>query len=63
MVKPATVLYGSNLPKEFFERSKTDLPVIDLFIVAGTSLTVFPAAGIVSDAPKFRLVCNNEKVG
>ena len=65
LVKPTTVLFGSNLPDSFFERSREDMPVCDLLIVAGTSLVVSPANSLVyranPEAP--RLVINNEPVG
>ncbi|CAK4647696.1 unnamed protein product [Aphanomyces euteiches] len=64
-VKPATVLYDRGLPKEFAINSATDLPACDLLIVAGTSLTVYPAAGLVAEVrPNVpRLVVNLEPVG
>eukprot|EP00656_Telonema_subtile_P031434 TRINITY_DN343_c0_g1_i5.p1 TRINITY_DN343_c0_g1~~TRINITY_DN343_c0_g1_i5.p1 ORF type:complete len:282 (-),score=36.72 TRINITY_DN343_c0_g1_i5:30-875(-) len=48
-VKPTTVLFGRSLPAAFFECSATDLSQLDMLIVVGTSLAVFPAAGLVSD--------------
>lgn len=54
-LKPATVLFGSNLPAAFFQRKAADLGGADLVIVAGTSLVVSPANSIVPDAP--RTVC------
>ncbi len=61
-VKPATVLYGRNLPKEFFENSKGDAISSTLVLVAGTSLTVNPAAGLpdLAPAPIPRFVINRE---
>lgn len=65
LVKPTTVLFGSNLPEEFFSRSEQDMPKTDLLLVAGTSLVVSPANSLVyrvnSDA--VRVVINNEPVG
>jgi NAD-dependent deacetylase sirtuin 2 len=65
-VKPATVLYGTDLPKKFFRSIRDDFPsATELMIVAGTSLTVSPAnqlVGMVShDTP--RLLVNREVVG
>lgn len=41
-----------------------DLPDLSLIIVAGTSLTVFPAAYVAKGGPKTkRVVCNREIVG
>jgi len=64
-VKPKTVLFGSNLPSEFFERTKEDLPGVDLLIVAGTSLVVSPANSLVYKIPQtsYRVIVNNEPVG
>uniref|UniRef100_A0A7S2H762 Deacetylase sirtuin-type domain-containing protein n=1 Tax=Helicotheca tamesis TaxID=374047 RepID=A0A7S2H762_9STRA len=64
-VKPTIVLFRSNLPAEFFERIRDDLPSVDLLIVVGTSLTVAPANSLVYKVPHdaLRLVVNNEPVG
>ena len=64
-VKPKTVMFGSSLPDEFFERADEDLPRTDLLIVAGTSLVVSPANSLVyrvSDTT-YRVIINNQKVG
>lgn len=65
-VKPATVLYGSSLPNDFFVFSGQDFPHhVDLLLVIGTSLTVSPANMLVvgvSDDCK-RVIINMEKVG
>ncbi len=65
LVKPATVLFGRNLPSEFFECSQRDLPTMDLLIVAGTSLVVSPANSLVYKCPQstIRVVVNQEPVG
>ena len=65
LVKPTTVLFGSNLPAEFFERSAMDMPDVDLLIVAGTSLVVSPANSIVYQASDraLRVVVNDQPVG
>eukprot|EP00536_Pseudo-nitzschia_multiseries_P006207 jgi/Psemu1/255190/estExt_Genewise1Plus.C_1290055 len=64
-VKPKTVLFGRNLPKEFFVHSEEDLQNCDLLVVAGTSLVVSPANSLVYRVPKetIRVVVNNERVG
>ena len=64
-VKPKTVLFGSSLPREFFENSSQDLPNADLLIVAGTSLVVSPANSLVYNVPSEcqRVIINNEPVG
>lgn len=65
LVKPTTVLFGSNLPAEFFECAERDMPEVDLLIVAGTSLVVSPANSLIQRARKeaVRLIINNEAVG
>jgi NAD-dependent SIR2 family protein deacetylase len=64
-VKPSTVLFGSDLPEEFFKLSRKELPDVDLLFVAGTSLVVSPANSVVqmvsSTCP--RVIVNNEPVG
>ena len=62
--KPKIVFYGENLPVTFF-KCIYDLQDIDLIIIMGTSLQVYPFAGI----PEFAnpdagiVVFNMEKVG
>jgi hypothetical protein len=65
LVKPSTVLFGRNLPVEFFQRAQEDLPTLDLLIVAGTSLVVSPANSLVYQAPETtcRVIVNREPVG
>lgn len=65
-VKPATVMYGSDLPKKVWSSVREDFPDnVDFMIVAGTSLTVSPACNLVTrvadDVP--RLVMNRDIVG
>jgi len=65
-VKPGTVLYGQNLPKQFHTLCKGgDLDDIDLIIIAGTSLSVFPSSGVPELVSKkcVRLLLNKDKVG
>lgn len=50
-VKPAIVFFGENLPQEFWFRAETDLPKADALIVMGTSLQVYPFAGLVDQVP------------
>ena len=64
-VKPNTVLFGSSLPQDFFDKASQDLPSTDLLIIAGTSLVVSPANSLVYNVPKdtLRAVVNNKPVG
>jgi NAD-dependent deacetylase sirtuin 2 len=65
LVKPRTVLFGRSLPSEFLEFIEEDLPLMDLLIVAGTSLVVSPANSVVFSVPDttVRVVVNREPVG
>lgn len=65
LVKPTTVLFGRSLPSEFFERANEDMPELDLFIVAGTSLVVSPANSLVYQCADntIRVVVNQDPVG
>ena len=64
-VKPNTVLFGSNLPSDFFTCAEQDLPNADLLIIAGTSLVVSPANSIAYNVNSecVRMIVNNEPVG
>ena len=64
-VKPKTVLFGSSLPSEFFDKSEDDLKYADLLIIVGTSLVVSPANSLVYNVNGecMRLVVNAERVG
>ena len=47
VVKPDVVLYEESLDHDVMERSARAIHDADLLIVAGTSLTVWPAAGMI----------------
>ncbi len=47
MIRPDVTLYGEMLPEEAWSASVHAIKKADVFIVAGTSLTVYPAAGLV----------------
>ncbi len=47
VIKPDVVLYGEQLDGETIENSVRAIAEADLLIIAGTSLTVYPAAGLV----------------
>jgi NAD-dependent deacetylase sirtuin 2 len=65
LVKPSTVLFGRNLPDEFWNCMRKDMPSLDLLIVAGTSLVVAPANCSIYHAPGTakRAIINRDKVG
>ena len=64
MIKPNIVFFHEDLPRKFFEYPK-DFAKCDLLIVLGTSLEVYPFAGLVEEVSKStpRLLINREIVG
>lgn len=46
VLKSATISFGENLVPEDLERSQTAAAHADVFLAIGTSLTVYPAAGL-----------------
>ena len=59
IVKPDVVLYEEGLDADVIEKSVGAIATCDLLIVAGTSLTVYPAAGFVNYYRGNRLVLIN----
>ena len=59
IVKPDVVLYEESLNGDTLEQSVDAIANADLLIVAGTSLTVYPAAGLVNYYRGNRLVLIN----
>ena len=58
-VKPDVVLYEESLDQRTIEKSVQAIQNADLLIVAGTSLTVYPAAGLINYYWGNRLVLIN----
>ena len=58
-VKPDVVLYEEGLDQNTIEKSVMAIHQADLLIVAGTSLTVYPAAGLINYYQGNRLVLIN----
>ena len=58
-MKPDVVLYEERLNDEIMEASVSAISQADMFIVAGTSLTVYPAAGLLRFYRGDRLVLIN----
>ncbi len=48
VIKPEVVLYGESLPDDAVACAVSAIRKADLLIVAGTSLTVYPAAGLLN---------------
>ena len=59
VVKPDVVLYEESLDQKTIEKSVMAIRSADLLIVAGTSLTVYPAAGLINYYQGNRLVLIN----
>ena len=59
IVKPDVVLYEENLDQRIIEKSVNAIADADLLIVGGTSLTVYPAAGLIRYYGGNRLVLIN----
>lgn len=59
IVKPDVVLYEESLNQNTIEKSVAAIHNADLLIVAGTSLTVYPAAGLINYYQGNRLVLIN----
>lgn len=59
IVKPDVVLYEEDLNQKTIENSVKAIGNADLLIVAGTSLTVYPAAGLINYYRGNRLVLIN----
>ena len=59
IVKPDVVLYEESLDQHTIEKSVMAIRSADLLIVAGTSLTVYPAAGLINYYRGNRLVLIN----
>ncbi len=62
IVKPDVVLYEEPLNQEVMESSISAIADADMLIVAGTSLTVYPAAGLIRYYRGNRLVLINRDV-
>ena len=62
IVKPDVVLYEESLNSNTIEGAISAIQDADLFIVAGTSLTVYPAAGLVTYYRGDRMILINRDV-
>lgn len=62
LIKPKVVLYGEALDNDILRRSIEYIENADVFIVGGTSLTVHPAAGLVSYYRGNKLILINNSI-
>ncbi|ODV82208.1 NAD-dependent deacetylase sirtuin-2 [Suhomyces tanzawaensis NRRL Y-17324] len=65
LVKPDIVFFGEGLPERFFKLWAEEADDVEIAIVAGTSLTVYPFASLPGEVDKkaLRVLVNNELVG
>lgn len=64
IIKPDVVLYGEMLPEEAYSKAIESIAKADMLIVAGTSLSVYPAAGLVNlFRGKYLVIINKDKTG
>lgn len=59
ILKPDVVLYGESLNTETLERSVEAIERADMLMIGGTSLSVYPAAGLIQYYRGHRLVLIN----
>lgn len=59
IIKPDVVLYEESLNEETIEKSVQALSMADMLIIGGTSLTVYPAAGLIRYFSGSKLVLIN----
>lgn len=57
--KPDVVLYGESLEQKTLEQAIKAIEKADVLVIGGTSLSVYPAAGLVRYYRKNRLVLIN----
>lgn len=62
VIKPDVVLYEEGLDQETLQKSVYYISHADMLIIGGTSLTVYPAAGLIDYYRKNRLVLINKSV-
>lgn len=60
LIKPDVVLYGENLDQDCILGALRAISSADLLIIGGTSLSVYPAAGLIDDYRGNRLVLVNK---
>jgi len=65
LVKPDIVFFGEMLPERFWTLRDRDVGLTDILICIGTSLEVYPFAGVADSVPKNipRLLINRDLVG
>lgn len=62
VIKPDVVLYEEGLDQDVIQRSVEYISRADVLIIGGTSLTVYPAAGLIDYYRGSKLVLINKSV-
>ena len=61
LIKPDVVLYGEALPENVFQKSIDYISKADMLMVLGSSLVVYPAAGLIDYfRGKYLVIINND---
>lgn len=60
IIRPDVVLYGEGLDQEIWQQSVYHIRNCDMLIIGGTSLMVYPAAGLIDDFRGKHLVLINK---
>ena len=61
-IKPNVVLYGESLPEDAYMGGLKAILKADMLIVCGSSLTVYPASGMIDNfRGKYLVIINNDK--
>ena len=60
IIKPDVVLYEESLDSQVLQGAVSDIRQADMLIIGGTSLAVYPAAGLIRYFPGKRLVLINK---
>ena len=60
MVRPDVTMYGESLPMEAFYEAEKVIAAVDVLIVGGTSLTVYPAAALIREYRGDHLIIINQ---
>ena len=65
VIKPDIVFFGEMLPERFWTLRERDVPLANTLICIGTSLEVYPFAGVADSVPYHtpRLLINRDLVG
>ena len=62
IIKPDVVLYGESLPEDALKNSINTIKNADMLLVLGTSLVVYPAAGLIDYFNgKYLVIINKDK--